>query len=109
VTTIRRGQWFPSTVLLPDKRILRRVYVLACEGGEEGGLHVYDRPDNEIYTAPLDWSATTIPPARRQSAGVDLVQADGGLTVLTPGGGCSCGPLGRWAGPVWSHNVTVSV
>lgn len=111
------AQWFPAQVRRPDRglRLLQRVYVVVARGepGEVGdGVTVFDRPDRVLWSSPVDWWASPPIPHTRRAArnGVTLTVPDGGgLVTITPGGGCSCGSLGRWAGPAWAGRVAARV
>lgn len=109
MSTTIRARYFPAAVRLPDGRVLSRVSVILAEGGAHHGLHVYERPDVEVFHAPIDWARTGKPNTGRAArTGVDVHLADGTLAVITPGAGCKCGALGRWSGPVWATSVASS-
>lgn len=108
--TVIRARYYPASVVLPgEPRPRRKVYVLLAQGGEHDGLHVFGRPteDADVHL-PVDWSRTTIPPHRQARNGVSVHLRDGGLAVVTAGGGCRCGQMGRWAGPAWATAVVVT-
>lgn len=108
--TLVRARWYPAQVRLPGGRELRKTYVVLGEGGDNAGLTVFSRPDVVAYRADIEWAATpTLPRTDRLARnGVPLTLADGSVAVITPGAGCRCGALGRWAGPSWAHSVTTS-
>lgn len=104
------ARWFPASVLLPNGGgVLRKRYVVVMRGGEHDGITVFGAPDVSEFVARVDWAATTITTLRsEQRAGVELVVADGGgSVVVTVGVECRCGGLGRWAGPAWANTVEV--
>jgi hypothetical protein len=108
MTASVRARYFPASVVLPDGRQMRRVYVLLAEGGEHHGLHVYARPDDEVFHAPINWLRTPkLRTGRASRNGVDIHLTDGGIAVITPGAACRCGVLGRWSGPGWAHTIAV--
>ena len=99
MTTVR-GRWFPVSALLPGQSTpLVRVYALAADDG----LHLFTHPSEVAdWSAPVDWGRTVLPRTERRSRnGIDI-HTTAGLVVLTPGGGCRCGKMGRWAGPGWA-------
>lgn len=107
MTTVR-ARYFPASVVLPDGRQLRRVYVLLAEGGEHAGMHVFERPDHLVFHAAVNWLRTSPPKTGRQARnGIDVELTDGTTAVITAGGSCRCGALGRWGGPEWATNVAV--
>lgn len=107
--TVVRARWYPAVVALPagePKLRAGRLYVLLCEGGDLGGLHVFTKAGDEAQVhLPIDWSRTVIPPGRGSRRGVDVHLADGRLAVVTTGVPCTCGELGKWAGPTWATTV----
>lgn len=105
--TLTRAKWFPASVRVPDGRIFRKVYVVAAEGGERRGLHVFgrvsERPD---WWGDIDWTRTTsVPTDRRARNGVSVTLTDGGVAVITKNSGCRCGAMGQWGGPSWANSV----
>ncbi|MGH8572955.1 MAG: hypothetical protein ACREX8_10325 [Gammaproteobacteria bacterium] len=95
-----RGRVFPASVVLPGGgRPWRQVAVVFADDG----MHVYRAPAEVAdWHARVDWSATTVPVGWAARGGYTVYLVGGGAVVVTPGGGCSCGPLGRWAGPSWA-------
>jgi len=103
--TVTVGQYFPATVLLPNGETWRRVYIIVASGDENTGLHIWRKPEYAAeWHADIDWDRTTIPGPWKARAGFS-VHTDRGLVVITPGGGCACGPLARWSGPPWNTTV----
>lgn len=101
------GRWYPAQVVL-DGQVWRKRYVLLAKGGPEDGLWVYQRPDDVQLHAAVNWGATRPPRSERAArAGFEVHLADGRLVVVTAGGSCRCGSLGRWAGPSWARSVAV--
>jgi hypothetical protein len=111
--TSTEANWFPAAVKVPTlARPLTRHRVILARGGPEQGLWVYSQPDQLAFRSNVDWEKTRVPSERQARNGVDvhLLDEDGepaGLAIVTVGGGCSCGALKRWAGPLWIGNVTV--
>ena len=105
--TVTRYKTYPAAVVHPSfAKPLQRVFVVIAEGGEHSGLHAYRRPDERVWHAPVNWLRTRLPERERDwRRGVDIHLADGTVAVVTAGGGCTCGPLGRWAGPAWANLV----
>lgn len=105
--TITRYKAYPAAVVHPAfPRPLQRVFIVLAEGGEHAGLHVYSKPDHLAWHAPVNWLRTTLPAReRRWRRGVDIHLADGTVAVITVGGACRCGALGKWAGPQWANTV----
>lgn len=103
------ARYYPCTVQLPgEPRPRRKAFALLARGGDMGGLHVWNRPGEvaDVHL-PIDWTRTATPPTSPRQArnGVAVTLTDGSLVILTPGAGCRCGALGRWAGPAWAHTV----
>lgn len=106
MTTLVRAQYFPAAIRLPDAgQAVTKRHVILAEGGDHDGLWVYQRPDVVEFHGLIDWEKTVVPTTRQARSGVDVHLADGSLVVVTAGGGCRCGAIGRWAGPVWATNV----
>lgn len=104
--TITRARYFPAAVKLPDRaRPVVRKYVVLASDGPEQGLWVFDRPDVVLFHGDVDWSRTVVPSDRQARNGLDVFMSDGSLAVVTVGGGCKCGALGRWGGPSWAGTV----
>ena len=104
--TVVKGRWFPASVVLPGVGTLRRVYVLLAQGGDHDGLHIWLQPDLvAAHRLPVNWAATVVPRGRIRTLGVTLT--DGRIAVVTIGGGCRCGALGKWSGPEWARTVAV--
>lgn len=111
-TTLTLANWYPVAARLPDGVALQKCRLVLARGGGKDGLWLYQQPVEDAPTwraEHVDWARTGPLPTERQAArGVDIWLEDGGLVVATYGGACSrCGPMGRWAGPVWSHTVVV--
>lgn len=106
--TITRAKWFPAQVRLPGGQELRKAYVVLAEGGDNGGITVYSRPDVVAYHADIDWAGTPELPRTQRAArnGVSVRLLTGEVIVITPGVGCRCGALGRWAGPAFATTVS---
>jgi hypothetical protein len=106
-STKTRGRYFPAAVVLPDGQRFRRAFVVLAEGGEHAGLHIFDRPDNRVFHAPVNWLRTAPPKTGRAArTGIDVELTDGTIAVITPSVECRCGQLGRWAGPNWMRTVS---
>lgn len=109
--TITLARWFPAAIQLPgESRPHLRRYIVLADQGEEAGLWVFDRPDSVVFRSAVDYTRTTVPKGRQARNGVDvhLLTDDGedaGLAIVTVGGGCKCGALGRWGGPSWAGTV----
>lgn len=107
--TLTRAKWFPAAVIHPAfPKPLRRAFVVVAEGGEFSGLWVYSRPDELAFRAPINWlRQPALPKTERATRnGVDIFLTDGTTAVITTGGSCRCGALGRWAGPAFAKIVT---
>lgn len=105
--TVTRARWFPASVVLPSVGTVRRAFVVLGQGGDHDGLHVWLQPEEEpAYRYAVNWAATRIPTGPAARGGIEVRLADGGLAVVTVGGGCRCGALGRWNGPSWIGTVT---
>jgi hypothetical protein len=107
--TLTRAKWFPAAVVHPSlPKPLRRTFVVVAEGGEFSGLWVYSRPDEVAFHAPINWLRQPALPKTERStrSGVDIMLTDGTTAVITTGGSCRCGALGRWAGPAFATTVT---
>jgi hypothetical protein len=104
-----RKKWFPASVIHPElPRRSGKTFVILAEGGEHHGLWVYTAPDLVAFHAPINWLRQPALPVTDRVArnGVSVFLTDGTTAVITPGGGCRCGQLGRWAGPTWARTVT---
>lgn len=106
--TVIRARWYPASVRTPDGTIWRKAHVVAAEGGERRGLHIFRRPSERAdWWGDIDWSVTTsVPTDRRARSGVSITLTTGGVAVVTYSPGCRCGALGRWAGPSWATTTT---
>ncbi len=105
--TLVRARYYPAHVRLPDRRELRKTYVLLSEGDERPGLLVYGRPDEVVDGAGVDWARQPALPTRHSVArnGVEVRLVGGDTVMISPGVPCRCGALGRWAGPGWATTV----
>lgn len=104
------ARWYPVAVRLPGEVRARGKRYAVLARGERDGLFVWSRPRDEpdVHLA-VDWAATPRLPSDRQARnGVSVVLVSGETVVLTVGGACRCGALGRWAGPPWAHSVRLT-
>lgn len=108
MTTVE-GRYFPATVMFPGGSTWARTYVIIARGGDYDGLHIWRQPgDVAEYRAGIDWGLTRIPPAWQARNGVTVHLTSNELITVTPGGGCRCGALARFAGPSWANTVRVT-
>jgi hypothetical protein len=102
--TLIYAQWFPATVLLPDKSVIHRARVYATDEG----LKVFTRkPEDGVtpqWQADIDFSQTSQPDMQIRNNGIDFETTEG-LAVVTPTGGCKCGGMSRWI-PAWATNTS---
>lgn len=100
--TLIYAQWFPASVLLPDKSVLYRARVYATDEG----LKVFTRKPVDGVTpaweSGIDFEATPKPDMNVRNNGLDFT-TEAGLAVVTPTGGCKCGGMSRWV-PAWATN-----
>lgn len=108
MTTVA-ARYFPAIVQLPDEfRPRRKAYVILAQGDDLDGLHVWSRPSETADVhLPVNWSRTVIPAGRGARNGFSVFLPDGSLAIITAGGSCRCGVLGRWSGPAWATAVAV--
>lgn len=100
--TVVRGRWFPASILFPHRpKPWRRCYVVAADDG----LHVFQTPSETAdWHAPIDWALTSVPATEIEAkAGFDVHTTKGLVVVTRSSGGCRCGAMGRWAGPLWAR------
>lgn len=99
VATVR-GRWFPAGLVFPGQpRPWVRCYALATDTD----LHVWKQPGEQpVWSSPIQWARTTLPPDDRTARRGFDVHTDAGLVVVTLGSGCRCGSLGKWRGPSWA-------
>ncbi len=95
-----RWRGFPADVVLPDRaRPWHQVYVLVTDME----IGVWQRKsDTADWASPIQWARTELPGTDREARRGFDVHTTAGLVVVTLGAGCRCGPLGKWAGPVWA-------
>jgi hypothetical protein len=108
--TVVVARYFPAIVQLPGElRPRRKAYVILAQGDDLDGLHVWSRPgETADVHLPVNWERTVIPAGRGARNGFSVYLADGDVAIITVGGQCRCGVLGRWSGPAWATTVTVS-
>lgn len=104
--TVVRGSWFPASIRLPGGVSYARARVVLGQGGEHAGLWVFRRAGVAAWHGLVDWVGTPpIPVGRQARNGVTVRLVTGEVAVVTPGSGCRCGELGRWAGPDWARTT----